>query len=64
MVVTTEREFDIKAIRERMGLRQEAFARLLGVSLMTVNRWERGHFKPSLMAQEKIERLLERHGGK
>ncbi len=49
---------EIKLIRDRLKLSQEAFARLIGVSMQTVNRWENGRFKPSLMAMEKINTLL------
>lgn len=47
----------IKRLRKKLGLSQEALARLLGVSLITVNRWEHGT-KPSPLAEEKIGRLL------
>jgi HTH-type transcriptional regulator/antitoxin MqsA len=33
---------EIRAIRERLGLSQRAFERLLGVGAKTVVRWERG----------------------
>ena len=36
----------VKAIRERLGLTQERLAALLGVSFMSVSRWENGHAKP------------------
>lgn len=48
---------EIKIIRERLGLTQEALARLIGVSFQTINRWERGSFKPSPLALEKIKQL-------
>lgn len=51
---------EIKEIRERLHLTQEALAHLLGVSFQTVNRWERGIFKPSHLALEKIKQLKER----
>lgn len=34
---------NIRLAREAMGLSQEAAARKIGVSLVTWNRWERGH---------------------
>ncbi len=37
----------IKALRERLHLTQEAFARILGVSFATVNRWENGKTAPT-----------------
>ena len=37
----------IKQIRCKSLLNQEAFAKMLGVSFTTVNRWETGKSKPS-----------------
>jgi putative transcriptional regulator len=37
----------VKAIRERLGLSQEQFANLLGVSERTLQEWEQGRRKPS-----------------
>jgi transcriptional regulator with XRE-family HTH domain len=37
----------IAAIRKKLGLPQEGMARLLGVSFVTVNRWEGGHSGPT-----------------
>lgn len=51
---------EIKEIRERLGLTQEALAHLIGVSFQTINRWERGIFKPSRLALEKIKQLEEK----
>lgn len=48
---------DIKKIRGTLGLSQEALAHLVGVSIQTVGRWERGLFTPSRLAEEKIKRL-------
>ena len=38
---------DIYALREHLQLTQEMFARILGVSFATVNRWENGKSAPS-----------------
>lgn len=46
----------IRGIRKRMGLTQTEFAKKVGVSYATVNRWERGHTKPYRIA---YLRLLE-----
>jgi putative transcriptional regulator len=51
---------EIKEIRDRLGLSQEALAHVLGVSFQTINRWERGIFKPSNLAVEKIKQLMEK----
>ena len=37
----------LKAQRRRLGLFQEAFARLVGVGKSTIHNWESGRFKPS-----------------
>jgi putative transcriptional regulator len=38
---------EIRALRERLQLTQEVFARILGVSFATVNRWENEKSEPS-----------------
>jgi len=48
---------EIKALRKRLKLSQEALAHLIGVTFQTVNRWETGAFKPSRLALEKIKNL-------
>ena len=37
---------DVKAIRNKIGLSQSAFAGLLGVSVRTLQEWEQGRRKP------------------
>ncbi len=39
-------EPDARAIRQRMGLTQDAFAALLGVSARTLEGWEQGRRHP------------------
>ncbi len=46
-----DREFnfdnpDPKSIREQLGLSQNKFAKLLGISLSTLQNWEQGRRKP------------------
>jgi DNA-binding transcriptional regulator YiaG len=55
---------NIKKAREVIGCTQEEFARLVGVSFVTVNRWENGHRQPSRLAREKIEQVIRRKGAK
>lgn len=52
----------IQEIRQSMGLTQEEFAVIIGVTFPTVNRWENGHTKPSKLAVQQIEALLEKLG--
>jgi putative transcriptional regulator len=49
-------------LRLQMGLTQEKFAARLGVTYLTVNRWENGRTKPSPMALKLIEEILKRMG--
>lgn len=46
---------EIKQIRCKSLLSQEAFAKMLGVSFTTVNRWETGKSKPSLKTLRVID---------
>lgn len=48
---------DIRELRLKLGLSQERFARLLGVSLQTVRRWEEGLTKPLPIISLKLEKL-------
>jgi DNA-binding XRE family transcriptional regulator len=38
---------EVSELRERLQLTQEVFARILGVSFATVNRWENGKTEPT-----------------
>ena len=46
---------NIKVIRKKSLLSQEAFAQVLGVSFTTVNRWETGKSKPSYKTMKLID---------
>lgn len=48
----------LKEIRQKLELSQEELSRLLGVSLITINRWERGVNIPLPFFQKKIKELL------
>jgi HSP20 family protein len=47
----------VKEIRGRLGLSQERFARLLGVSLQTVRRWESGLTRPWPIFSQRLKEL-------
>lgn len=49
---------DIKKIRKKLKMSQEQFAKKIGVSRCTVNRWENDHWNPSNLAFKEIQRLL------
>lgn len=38
----------LKEYREKVFLTQEEFAQKLGVSYVTLNRWENGKFEPTM----------------
>lgn len=46
---------DIKHIRRKAFLTQEDFAKEIGVSFATVNRWETGKSKPNLKTMKLID---------
>ena len=48
---------EIKRIRKGLGVSQREFARRLGVSFVTVNRWEQGLQKPYPLAVRQLEAL-------
>ena len=52
-----DNENEIRVIRHKLGLTQEAFAIKLGLSVMTVKRWEAGKHKPSRMARRLLEEV-------
>jgi len=48
---------DILAFRERFNLTREELASMLGVSWMSIYRWEKGKVKPRLIALKGLERI-------
>jgi len=64
MKVTAQLEIAnlIREIRSRLGLTQEKFAHHLGVTYLTVSRWENGRTSPSPMALKLIEGVLQKMG--
>ena len=46
---------EIKTIRKKSLLSQEAFGRELGVSFSTINRWESGKSKPNISTMKRIK---------
>ena len=52
----------IRDLRSRLGLTQEEFAHALGITVSTVNRWEKGHSAPSKLARASLERFAGRRG--
>ena len=52
---------DIKRIRRKAFLTQEEFAKQIGVSYTTVNRWETGKSKPNLKAMKSIDNYCKKN---
>lgn len=50
-------QYIIRQLRKKMRLSQEEFARELGTTAVTVNRWENGRVEPSSMAQKQLYSL-------
>ena len=53
-------EPDVRSVREKVGVSQNAFAALLGVSPRTLQDWEQGRRKPSGPARSLL-RIAGRH---
>lgn len=52
----------VKSIRQKSILSQEEFAKELGVSYTTVNRWENGKTLPSYKTMKILESYCLKHG--
>jgi DNA-binding transcriptional regulator YiaG len=48
---------EIKELRKKINLTQEQFARKVGVTLLTVSKWEGEKSKPSPMAIDRLNNL-------
>jgi len=54
---------EIRLMRQSLGLSQEKFAALAGVTWSTVSRWEHGRATPSPLALERLIALADKHEG-
>ncbi len=52
----------VKIARKQLNLSQERFAAKLGMSFASINRWEKGHSKPSYLAQTQFENFCKDNG--
>ena len=52
----------VKELRRKMGWAQEDMAREIGVSLSTVQRWERQGGEPTRLARRELKRLFKEAG--
>ena len=48
----------IEAIRKERGIRQEEFAKALGVSRQTISSLENGRYNPSILLAHKLARYF------
>ena len=55
---------DIKAERKKRGWSQIGLAKLIGVSMTTIQLWERGGMNPSEKNMEKLRETFADKGGK
>ena len=53
-------DFDVKGLRERLGLTQVELATRLKVHPSAVQRWERGQSKPQPAYYERLQALARR----
>lgn len=51
---------DVKSMRRRLNLSQAEFAKLLGVDVRSVSRWENGESKPTGAAEAVMAGLKEK----
>lgn len=49
----------IEAIRKERGIRQEEFAKAMGVSRQTISSLENGRYNPSILLAYRIARYFE-----
>lgn len=52
----------IKELREKMMLTQVEFAKLLGISFASVNRYENGKSIPTMKVRRSIYKLMKKYG--
>ena len=55
-------DVEIKKVRQNAFLSQQDFAKELGVSFSTVNRWETGKTRPTYKAMKAIDDFCKKNG--
>lgn len=50
-------EMGLRELREQIGLSQSDVAKLVGVGVSTVSKWEAGHDRPTQAHRRKLARL-------
>lgn len=51
----------ILLLRSKLDLSQEEFGKLIGASLVSVSRWENGHFQPTKLVKVRLLELLKKN---
>ena len=51
---------NIKKLREKMLVTQTEFSTILGVSYVSINRWENGVYDPTMKAKRKLMELFKK----
>lgn len=52
----------IKKLRTKLTITQEEFAQYMGVTFVTVNRWENGKAEPTTKAKRRLQELFKNNG--
>lgn len=47
----------VKDLRDKLIMTQTEFAKMLGVSFISINRWENGRNRPTTVARKQIVQL-------
>lgn len=51
----------IRKLRTKLNISQQELADILGVSFPSVNRWENGHYEPTIIAKVKLDELFKQY---
>ncbi len=52
----------IKKLREKMIISQKELGEILGVSIVTVSRWENGKYEPTIKVKRSLNKLFLKYG--
>lgn len=52
----------IKLLRKRMLFTQTELAQKVGVAFISINRWENGHYEPTMKMKRKLAHLFREYG--
>jgi len=52
----------IKELRKKLILSQDEFAKLLGVSIQSINRWEKGKHEPTIKVKRRLATYFKKYG--